>query len=217
VQEALDAQKEEFARREDAFRRREDALRRKDLELQEALIKFNKFLQENESKRSRAVKLAQDERKQRESKEQEIGKLKVQVGDKQGEERRMKTREEENTKFQRYLAAVVDYASKDYAEIEEILNRFRILVLANKDLLARQEMADAENDRLTVEYTNFAKERANEILNFSNQIASLQKELELSTMRVLRQQVSRHSVHHNEHPISREDVYMCAQVARPSC
>lgn len=45
VQEALDAQKEEFARREDAFRRREDALRRKDVELQESLIKFNKFLQ----------------------------------------------------------------------------------------------------------------------------------------------------------------------------
>ena len=32
-------------RREDAFRRREDALRKKDLELQESLIKFNKFLQ----------------------------------------------------------------------------------------------------------------------------------------------------------------------------
>ena len=31
VQEALNAQKDEFARREDAFRRREDALRRKDL------------------------------------------------------------------------------------------------------------------------------------------------------------------------------------------
>lgn len=48
VQEALNSQKEEFTRREDAFRRREEALRRKDLELQESLIKFNKFLQENE-------------------------------------------------------------------------------------------------------------------------------------------------------------------------
>ncbi len=48
VQEALNSQKEEFSRREDAFRRREEGLRRKDLELQESLIKFNKFLQENE-------------------------------------------------------------------------------------------------------------------------------------------------------------------------
>lgn len=34
VQGTLDAQKEEFARREEAFRRREDGLRQKDLELQ---------------------------------------------------------------------------------------------------------------------------------------------------------------------------------------
>ena len=45
VQEALDAQKEEFAMKEDAFRRREEALRRKDLDLQESLLKFNRFLQ----------------------------------------------------------------------------------------------------------------------------------------------------------------------------
>ena len=71
VQEALDAQKEEFSRREDAFRRREEALRKKDLELQESLIKFNKFLQENESKRNRAIKRAADEKKQREMREAE--------------------------------------------------------------------------------------------------------------------------------------------------
>ena len=45
VQEALDAQKEEFSRKEEAFRRREEALRKKDLDLQESLIRFNKFLQ----------------------------------------------------------------------------------------------------------------------------------------------------------------------------
>ena len=45
VQEALDAQKEEFGRKEEAFRRREEALRKKDLDLQESLIRFNKFLQ----------------------------------------------------------------------------------------------------------------------------------------------------------------------------
>lgn len=38
-----------FGRREDAFRRREEALRKKDLELQESLIKFNKFLQAREN------------------------------------------------------------------------------------------------------------------------------------------------------------------------
>ena len=56
VEEALEYQKDEFARKVDTFRRREDALRKKDLRLQESLIKFNKFLQENENKRTRAIK-----------------------------------------------------------------------------------------------------------------------------------------------------------------
>ena len=75
VQEALDAQKEEYLRHEDAFRRREEALRKKDVELQDSLIKFNKFLQENESKRKRAVTRAADERKQIEQKELDVERL----------------------------------------------------------------------------------------------------------------------------------------------
>ena len=69
------SQKEEFARREDALRRREDALRRKDVELQESLIKFNKFLQENENKKNRALRKAIDERKVWETKATEIVEL----------------------------------------------------------------------------------------------------------------------------------------------
>ena len=45
VQEALEAQKQEFNRKEEVFKRREDGLKKKDLELQESLIRFSKFLQ----------------------------------------------------------------------------------------------------------------------------------------------------------------------------
>lgn len=64
VQEALDDKKEEYVRHEEAFHRREANLRKKDVDLQDSLIKFNKFLQENESKRKRAVTRALEERKQ---------------------------------------------------------------------------------------------------------------------------------------------------------
>jgi hypothetical protein len=100
VQEALNSQKEEFARREDAFRRREEGLRRKDLELQESLIKFNKFLQENESKRNRALKRAAEEKKQRESKEKEIEGLELQLKQKLLEESKLKDDVEKHLKFQ---------------------------------------------------------------------------------------------------------------------
>ena len=57
------------------FKRREEGLKKKDLELQESLIRFSKFLQENDSKRMRALKKAQDERKIREEKEKEVEQL----------------------------------------------------------------------------------------------------------------------------------------------
>jgi len=56
VQEALEAQKADFERREEQFQRREQIIKKKDLELQENLIRFNKFLQENDTKRTRAEK-----------------------------------------------------------------------------------------------------------------------------------------------------------------
>ena len=57
------------------FKRREDGLKKKDLELQESLIRFSKFLQENDAKRMHALKKAQDERKTREEKEREVEQL----------------------------------------------------------------------------------------------------------------------------------------------
>ena len=57
------------------FKRREEGLKKKDLELQESLIRFSKFLQENDAKRMHALKKAQDERKTREEKEREVEQL----------------------------------------------------------------------------------------------------------------------------------------------
>ena len=57
---------------EKKFKDREETLKRKDIGLQESLIRFSKFLQDNDAKRVRALKKAADERKTREEKEQEI-------------------------------------------------------------------------------------------------------------------------------------------------
>lgn len=75
VQEALEAQKQDFNKKEQVFKKREEALKLKDLELQESLIRFSKFLQENDSKRARAEKKAGDEIKARLQKEKELEQL----------------------------------------------------------------------------------------------------------------------------------------------
>ncbi|ETK95823.1 hypothetical protein L915_01286 [Phytophthora nicotianae] len=178
VQEALDAQKEEFARREDAFHRREEALRKKDLELQESLIKFNKFLQENESKRNRAVKRASDEVKQRMSKEQEVARLQAQLTALQRESDALGAQVRHHLKYTRYLELVQEAVPEDYPEVSDLVNRYHTLRETNRDLSRNQITHEEESESKRLEFAAFQKERANEILTFNNRIAALQRALE---------------------------------------
>lgn len=79
VQEALDQEKEKFARKEEEFRRKEEHLRAQDTVLQNSLMKFSKFLHDNEAKRRRAEARVGEEKLQIASKEKEIEELKVEL------------------------------------------------------------------------------------------------------------------------------------------
>lgn len=189
VQEALNSQKEEFSRREDAFRRREDGLRRKDLELQESLIKFNKFLQENESKRIRALKRAADEKKQREAKEVEIRRLEAQLKNTLKEESVLKTELEKNMKYQDYLENVVQSMSKFFVEISDILSRYNTLREANRYLIDKQMADESSHENMLRGYSSFRKVKENEVLNVNNEIADMQEKLEHGQTQTMQLQV----------------------------
>lgn len=178
VQEALNSQKDEFNRREDAYRRREDGLRRKDLELQESLIKFNKFLQENESKTKRAERRGAEERKQQEVKIVEIQNLESKLKEKLLEESALKDEVEKNLQYQEYLENVCQQMSKYFPEISDILSRHKTLNDANAQLLIQKEKDDEEMDLKTKEYSAFKKDKENQVLNQNNEIAELQMRLE---------------------------------------
>jgi hypothetical protein len=174
VQEALNSQKEEFGRREDAFRRWEESLRRKDLELQESLIKFNKFLQENESKRNRALKRAAEERKQREQKETEIRKLESELKERLVEESLLKVEVEKTLKYQEFMENVVQNMTKFFPEVKDILNRFKTLSETNIDLSKKAQMSEEVAEDTRRDFTGYKKEKENDILNMNNAIAEKQ-------------------------------------------
>ena len=178
VQEALDAQKEEYLRHEDAFKRREEALRRKDVELQDSLIKFNKFLQENESKRKRAMTRASDERKQIEQKDADIDRLQSVRGQKIEDATSLERDLARNKICHDYLTDVCGHATEDYHEIQDLLNRYKTLRTANDDLSQRQKEYDETKETTQDDFIKYVKERSNEILNANNEIAHLQDKLE---------------------------------------
>ena len=81
-------------------------LKKKDLELQESLIKFNKFLQENDSKRGRAEKKEKEEIKQRSLKEQEIVRLQDQLQRQKDHRQLMVIDLQKKMKYQSFLESV---------------------------------------------------------------------------------------------------------------
>lgn len=68
--------------------------------------------QENESKRNRAVKRTTEERRLRETKENEIRVLSEQLAAKRKEEQDLKREVERNRRYQEYLENVVQYVGK---------------------------------------------------------------------------------------------------------
>ena len=63
------------ALQEEGFKHREDVMKAKNSELEESLIRFSKYLQENDAKRARAFKKATDERRLCEEKSAEAEEL----------------------------------------------------------------------------------------------------------------------------------------------
>jgi len=89
--------------REELFKRREEQLRKQDLELQQQLIRFNKFLQENDSKTARAEKKATEEIKLREAKEKEILEREQELRKLTGQKDDMKIVLDKNLVYEKYL------------------------------------------------------------------------------------------------------------------
>ena len=76
-------------RQEDVFKKQEEQIRFRDMQIQEDLIKFCNFLQDNEAKKKRAETRLADERKMKESKEREIQELTQQLQDLQRHQQRL--------------------------------------------------------------------------------------------------------------------------------
>lgn len=187
VQEALEAQKEEYKRREAEFKRREEKLKERDLALQESLIKFNKFLQENDSKRARAEKKERDEIKQRLAKEVEITKLRETLEKLKTDKAEMLSVLQKDMRYQTYLEAVLD-STDEYPEIIELLLRYETLEATHHDLVERSHEGQSESEGQSAFNKRFHKDKVDEILEYNNQIALLQQRYEASVVTSIRLQ-----------------------------
>nr|XP_002128459.1 coiled-coil domain-containing protein 42 homolog [Ciona intestinalis] len=177
VEQALTAQKEEFQMKMESLQQRREELERKEHQLKESLLKFDKFLKENDSKRARAIKKAHDERELRRGKEKDIERLQEDIERLSKERERYQKKLEKNSIFQKYMERVQE-STDEFSEIREIIGRYDTLVATHVDLMKRdlknQDAIEEEKGRLV----KFTEEKSNEILYYNNQLAQMQTRLD---------------------------------------
>ena len=178
VQQSLDAQKDDYSGKESLFKRREENLRKKDLELQEALVLFNKFLKENELKRRRAEQRANEEIKKRLHWEREIVNRRAVLDGLRKRSARLRTEVRRNERYQQYLQCVFDDHSQPFEEVHSIIGRYATLASTNADLLSAQQSSAQLAEQHRTLYSTTRKERHNEILQLTNEVALWSAEYE---------------------------------------
>ena len=133
-QEVFEKKKEAFNTSEMTFKRRENELREKDLKIQESLIKFSKYLEENDNKKTKARERMKAEEKEIALKNTQFQDLKRQLDELNEKSRRIDRKSAAMKKYEDFLKLVREQNSDDFTELSDIVNRFTTLNESNKKL-----------------------------------------------------------------------------------
>ena len=156
VDEALELMKDEYKNRMDACEERRMQFEIKQAKMREQVLKFEKFIQENDAKRQRAEAKAKQERKLYEEKCKEMQILMDKIVELERSQKELENQlgkslyiTTENGRadtctvlkgcYRVYLEQVVEAGDQGYEEVTDVLNRYKTLRDANRDLMQHVE------------------------------------------------------------------------------
>ncbi|XP_025105909.1 coiled-coil domain-containing protein 42 homolog [Pomacea canaliculata] len=177
VEQALAAQKEEFQMKMESLQQRREELERKEYQLKESLLKFDKFLKENDSKRARAVKKANDERELKRQKDKEIDRLEEEYKALTNQKNKLQKKLENYTGFHLYMEKVLE-AGEEFHELRDIIARWDTLTATHQDLLERDQENQEVIEKQRQNLMRYMEEKDNEILGYNNKLSGLQTQLD---------------------------------------
>ncbi|XP_013069279.1 coiled-coil domain-containing protein 42 homolog [Biomphalaria glabrata] len=174
----LDAKRYEFKQRIDNCAQRQLQLQKKQQQMKDRVAKFEKFIQENEAKRRRAIQKYQQEVRLREQKALEFSSLSDQLEQLKKRHKTLEAKLKAYKIFEQYLRSVVDAMPEDYLpstedKIKGLMMRYRTLSESNKGLVDNLETISDELEVCRKEY---------EVLNQEHQKSRLSNTSELSQL-----------------------------------
>uniref|UniRef100_K3WAL7 DUF4200 domain-containing protein n=1 Tax=Globisporangium ultimum (strain ATCC 200006 / CBS 805.95 / DAOM BR144) TaxID=431595 RepID=K3WAL7_GLOUD len=178
IDDALDFMKEEYVQRMEACETRQRELDRKQSEMKEQVTRFEKFIKENDTKRTRAEIKTKTEHRLAEVNEQRKRQLMQQLEKDLKERDALEKKRDQLLKYRQYLEATVDASDGEYEEIGDILNRHATLVDTNNDLKGQVRNAEVETDQLRQKIRALKIEMQNLVLVQNSNIHGYQQHLE---------------------------------------
>ncbi|MBN3305068.1 uncharacterized protein CCDC197 [Amia ocellicauda] len=180
VNRDLAKKRQEFSDRMKALaeRRAEFELRQKTTK--ERALKFDKFLQDNDAKRRRAIKKYQVERKQNEEKEKEMQDLLQQLEKLQARQLRLKMKVAKNKIYEDYLLKIIDRLPENYLEygtdslVMPIIRRHETLAITNEVLIKRLAGLSQELEKSQQQLESLHQEHETNKLMTNSELSDLQ-------------------------------------------
>ena len=183
VDNALELMKTDYKRRMDECEERRIAFESKQGKMRDQVLKFEKFIQENDAKRLRAETKAKGERKLYNEKVDEIKQLTNKLEMLEKEQFALLSELNNRRCFRDFLEKVVEVSDMAYEEVNDVLNRHDVLIVANKDLVNFEDEQDKEVDETRKNLLALQTEAQNIELTRNSYMQDKQKDLEQVRLR----------------------------------
>uniref|UniRef100_UPI00398F610A coiled-coil domain-containing protein 42 homolog n=1 Tax=Pristiophorus japonicus TaxID=55135 RepID=UPI00398F610A len=182
---ALDNQKEEFRMKIQFLQQRREDLNRKEEELKQSIYKFDKFLEENKAKQTRAKTKIATETELAKQKRKEILRLKAELASLIKKREKLKVKVMVRAIYPNFLEKVIKI-SNEFQDIRMVNTRFETLFITHDILLKKYQEDQEIIKKMKSDLRNFIKEKNNDTLRYHNLLASLQYQLETAKDKTLK-------------------------------
>ncbi|XP_016012986.2 cilia- and flagella-associated protein 73 isoform X2 [Rousettus aegyptiacus] len=184
VDQELRAQKEAFQTTMAALKLRREQLEQKEREIKGSFVRFDKFLQDSEARRSCALRRAAEERHRTGSRQAEVLRLRAHLDQLQRERARLQRRLQRLEPCARLLGQVLEQLP-EFQDVSELVARFDALAntQAAMRLTERQQLGQLEEERARLQ--RLRDTWRDELLRLRQQRAQLLQRLEAARERTL--------------------------------
>eukprot|EP00603_Paraphysomonas_imperforata_P005932 CAMPEP_0114430594 /NCGR_PEP_ID=MMETSP0103-20121206/10124_1 /TAXON_ID=37642 ORGANISM="Paraphysomonas imperforata, Strain PA2" /NCGR_SAMPLE_ID=MMETSP0103 /ASSEMBLY_ACC=CAM_ASM_000201 /LENGTH=380 /DNA_ID=CAMNT_0001600051 /DNA_START=157 /DNA_END=1299 /DNA_ORIENTATION=+ len=178
VDEALELMKDEYKRRMESCEERRSQFEFKQAKMREQVLKFEKFIQENDAKRQRAEAKAKQEKKLFEQKCQEMNSLGEKINELISSQKELELQLLKKGCYREYLEQFLEAGDGSYEEVADVLNRYKTLKDANADLMKHVDMLENDVDQSRGNLQSLKMETQNQLLVNNSLFQQHQKNLE---------------------------------------